>query len=92
MAKGISLPIYFDPFFVGLASGILAMVIGSALTKVTEQERKEREALFVMPESERDPVEIRKTKRLVSLSIPMGLIITVVLVFLWVIPYTNGIS
>ena len=90
--KGISLPIYFDPFFVGLASGILAMVIGSALTKVTEQERKEREALFVMPESERDPVEIRKTKRLVSLSIPMGLIITVVLVFLWVIPYTNGIS
>lgn len=90
--KGMSLPIYFDPFFVGLASGILAMIIGSALTKVTEQERKEREALFVMPESERDPVEIKKTKRLVSLSIPMGLIITVVLVLLWVIPYTNGIT
>ena len=90
--KGISMPIYFDPFFVGLASGILAMIIGSALTKVTAQERKEREALFVIPVSECNPAEIKKTKWLVSLSIPMGLIVTVVLVLLWVVPYTNGIN
>ena len=88
---GILLPIYFDPFFVGLAAGIVAMIIGSALTKVTPAEVREREALFVMPESEKNPIEVRKTKKLIAMSIPMGIIVTIMLVFLWVIPYANGI-
>ena len=88
---GITLPIYFDPFFVGLGAGIIAMVIGSALTKVTETEKKERDALFVIPESEKDPVEIKKTKRFIALSIPMGLIITVVLILFWAVPYMKGL-
>ena len=75
----------------GLAAGIIAMIIGSACTKVTEEEKRQREALFVVPESEKDPKEIKKTKRLVALSIPMGLIITVVLILFWAIPYTNGL-
>ena len=83
---GAILPIYLDPFFVGLTAGIIAMVIGSALTKVTKKEREEREALFVIPESEKNPDDIKKTKRLIALSIPMGLIITVVLITFWVIP------
>lgn len=87
----VTLPIYFDPFFVGLAAGILAMVIGSALTKVTEAEKREREALFIIPESEKDPKEVKKTKRLLALSVPLGLVITLALVFLWVIPYTKGL-
>lgn len=86
----IALPIYFDPFFVGLAAGIIAMVIGSALTKVTEAEKNERAALFVVPESEKNPEDIKKTKRLIALSIPMGLIITAVMLIFWVIPYTRG--
>lgn len=89
---GITLPIYFDPFFVGLAAGIVAMIIASALTKVTETEKREREALFVVPEGEKDPADIRKTKRLVTLSIPMGCIITVVLIVFWVVPYTHGLA
>ena len=90
--KGILLPIYFDPFFVGLGAGILAIVIGSALTKVTPEEEQERLALHVIPESEKDPKEIRKTKKYVLLSIPLGCIVTVLLLCLWVIPYMNGIS
>ena len=89
---GITLPIYFDPFFVGLAAGIIAMIIGSSLTKVTEKERQERESLFIIPESEKNPEDIKKTKRLVALSIPMGLIITIVLIVFWVIPYTRGLN
>lgn len=88
---GITLPIYFDPFFVGLAAGVVAMIIGSALTKVTETEKREREALFVVPEEEKNPDEIKKTKRLLICSIPLGMIITVVLIVLWVVPYTNGL-
>ena len=47
--------------------------------------------MFVIPESEKNPDDIKKTKRLIALSIPMGLIITVVLITFWVIPYTNGL-
>ena len=83
---GAILPIYLDSFFVGLTAGIIAMVIGSALTKVTDKEKEERAALFIIPESEKNPDDIKKTKRLIALSIPMGLIITVVLITFWVIP------
>ena len=86
------MPIYFDPFFVGLAAGIIAMVIGSALTKVTEEEKRQREALFVIPESEKNPEDIKKTKRLIALSIPMGVTITIILIVFWVLPYTNGLK
>ena len=43
---GAILPIYLDPFFVGLTAGIIAMVIGSALTKVTKKEKKGRHCLL----------------------------------------------
>lgn len=90
--QSITLPIYFDPFFVGLASGILAMVIGSALTKVTDEEKQERELLMIIPEEEKDPKEVKKTKRLIALAIPLGLVVTAVLLILWVIPYMNGLN
>lgn len=90
--KGILLPIYFDPFFVGMAAGLLAMVIGSALTKVTDREKEERALLFIMPETEKDPREIRKTKRMISLAIPLGVLVTVALLTLWVIPYLRGLG
>lgn len=91
-AKGITVPIYFDPFFVGIASSIIALIIGSLLTKVTDEEKKQRELLFVMPETEKDPKEIKKTKIMISLSIPMGLLVTLSLLTLWVIPYLNGLK
>ncbi len=90
--NGISVPIYFDPFFVGMAASILAMVIGSAFTKVTEKEKGERALLFVMPEREKNSKEIKKTKIMVLLSIPMGIMVTVILLLLWAIPYVNGLK
>ena len=91
-AKGITLPIYFDPFFVGLASNIIAMVICSACTKVTDKEKEERALLFVMPEEEKDPAEIKKTLRGAKLAIALGAVVTVALLALWVIPYLNGLK
>jgi len=88
----VTLPIYFDPFFIGLAAGILALVIGSACTKVTEKEKEEREKLFIMPESEKDPKEVKKTKIILVSSIALGAVVTVVLLVLWVIPYLNGLA
>lgn len=89
---GIMLPIYFDPFFVGIAAGIIAMIIGSWVTKVTPKEKEERELLFKIPEEEKSPKEIKKTKILIASSIPLGMIVTVVLLVLWVIPYLKGLG
>ncbi len=90
--KGITLPIYLDPFFIGMGSGIIALVLGSAFTKVTDKEKEERSKLFIMPESEKDPKEIKKTKILISLSIPLGFVITGALLLLWAIPYSNAVK
>lgn len=89
--NGITLPIYFDPFFIGMFAGIIAMIIGSACTKVTDAEKEERAKLFVMPESEKDPKEIKKTKIIIAISIILGLIITAVLLAFWAIPYMNAV-
>lgn len=90
--NGITMPIYFDPFFVGLAAGILALVIGSALTQVTEKEKEERALLFIMPDSEKDPKEIKKTKMAVAAFIPLGVCVSIVLLVFWVLPYLNGLG
>lgn len=90
--NNILLPIYFDSFFVGMAASIIVMVVVSAATKVTENERNQRELLLVMPESEKDPKEIKKTKRLIVLSIPLGMLVMVVLLVFWALPYFAGKS
>ena len=91
-AQGITLPIYFDPFFIGLASNICAMIIGSALTKVTDAEKRQRARLFAMPQEELDVKEIKKTKICMVASICLGGVVTIVLLFLWAFPYLNGIG
>lgn len=92
VANGITLPIYFDPFFIGIAASILALIIGSAVTKVTPKEIEERNKLFEIPESEKDEKEIRKTKLYVFLTIPLGILITVTMLVFWVIPYLKGLN
>lgn len=89
--KGVTLPIYFDPFFVGIAVSIFALILGSALTKVTDKEKEERAKLFVLPDGEGNPKEIKKTKMMVGLTIPLGIIVSVLLLVLWVIPYCKGL-
>ncbi|MBE6802685.1 MAG: sodium:solute symporter family protein [Ruminococcaceae bacterium] len=88
----VLLPIYFDPFFVGIAAGIIAMIIGSAVTKVTEKEKAERALLFIVPEKEKDPAEVKKTKIFIAISIPLGFIVTIAMLALWAIPYLNGLN
>ena len=89
--SGISLPIYLDPFFIGFGGSVIALIIGSAVTKVTAREAEERRLLFIMPEKEKNPAEIRKTKTMIATTIPLGVLTTTILLVLWVIPYLNGL-
>ncbi len=90
--SGISLPVYLDPSIVGMVCNVVAMIIVSALTRVTDEEKEAREALFVMPESEKDPVEITKTMRSAKLSVMIGAIVFAILLVLWIVPYYTGLN
>ncbi len=90
--RGITLPVYLDPSIVGIVCSAVAMFIGSALTRVTEEEKQARAILFVMPESEKNPKDIQSTFLWARFSAGIGIIVTVILLVLWVIPYMNGIK
>ncbi len=83
----VTLPAILDPVIVGIVLNVISMAIGSALTKVSEEEREERAKLFVIPESERDPAERKKTLRYMRFAPLLGLIVAVVLILTWVVPY-----
>lgn len=87
----LDLPVFLDPFFIGLAANLIGMLVGTLLTKVTPEEKKQREALFVIPEAEKDIKEITKTKKTVLASIILGAVVTGVLLVFWVIPYTSSL-
>ena len=82
----VTAPSYLDPTVLGILANITAMVIGSALTRVSDEEKKSRERLFVIPENEKDPVEVKKTLAYLKGSVVLGLVITVVLLCVWGIP------
>lgn len=90
-AMGVSLPIYFDSFFIGLLANILGLVIGSALTQVTKEEKEFRNRLFVVPKEELDVSEMKKTKRTMGYFIVFGVIVAVALLTLWVLPYYRAL-
>lgn len=87
----VSLPVYLDPSLVGIVCNVIAMIIGSLLTQVTEEEVEARKALFVIPDSEKNPQEIRKTLQYSRISILVGIIVMLVLFALWVQPYLQGL-
>ena len=88
----LDLPVFLDPFFIGLAANLIGMTVGTLLTKVTPEEKKQRESLFVIPEAEKDPKEIKKTKRTVLASVVLGAVVTAVLLVFWVVPYTSNLN
>lgn len=82
----ISAPAYLDPTVLGIVANVIAIVIGSALTKVTKEEKEARAALFVIPESEKEPKEIKKTLSYLKWFVVLGVVVMIILVAVWGIP------
>lgn len=89
--SGISLPVYLDPSLVGMLCNVLAMVIATALTTVTDDERKARAKLFILPDAEKDSKEILRTLKNAKASVWIGVIVIAMLLILWIIPYYMGL-
>ena len=88
----ISLPFYLDPGMVGIICNIVALVIGSALTQVTQEEKTTRMELFIMPAQENKAEDVKKTLQWSRLTIFVGVIVAAILILLWVVPYYQGLA
>lgn len=87
---GVILPVYLDSTVVGMFFNILAMIIGSALTEVSGKEKNARKKLFVMPESEKEPKEVKKTLNYMKAVIILGGVVVFILLYVWAVPYIRA--
>ena len=87
-----NLPVWADSNVIGLIVNCVVMIVVTALTKVTPEEKAARESLFVIPEIEKDPVEVRKTLNWVKASLCVGTIVAVVMIYVWALPYMRAIK
>jgi len=85
--NNVTLPAILDPVIIGIVLNIVGIIIGSLFTKVTDEEIEVRKALLVVPEDERDSAEIKKTLAYMRMAPVLGIIVTLILVIVWVIPY-----
>ncbi len=83
---GVNLPSYLDPAIIGILCNIIAIIVGSALTRLTDEEKQAREKLFVLPEGECNPGAVGKTMRWSLFGIMVGILMTMLMLFFWVIP------
>jgi len=90
--SGVTLPMIFDSFFVGIFLCIVGAIVGSALTQVTPEEKAQREKLFVVPECEKDEVKMRKTQNLYKVYITFGIVVLIFFVTCYAIPYAQGLA
>lgn len=87
----VSVPIYFDSFFMGIAANIIGMVIGSKLTKLSPDEVTIRKKLMITPEEELNIKEERKTLRTLRYFVLYGAVAATILIIFWVVPYYRSL-
>ena len=76
-----------DHALVGMVANTLVMILVSAFTQVTDEEKAERERLLTIPESEKEPKEVKKMLRASGSGIIVGLLMFAILILLWVLPF-----
>ncbi|MBQ3693903.1 MAG: sodium:solute symporter family protein [Synergistaceae bacterium] len=88
--NSITLPPYFDPALIGMVLNFIAMIAVSYFTQVTPEEKAARDELFIIPDSEKNAHEIRKTLAMSKWSFMIGVFVTIFLLVFWVIPYITA--
>lgn len=88
---GITLPIYLDPFIIGLVLSVIGMLIGTRIKPVSDEDVERYKLMHIRPESECDEIEEKKTHSLTYVYIGFGILIGLFFVFAYAIPYMNAL-
>lgn len=68
------------------------MIVGNKMKKASAEDIKRCEQLHIRPDSEVSVVEDRKTQRLMWLYMSFGILLGLVFVFAYAIPYMNALK
>lgn len=90
--RGITPPVYLDPFFIGVALSVLGAVVGSAVRPVSPSEQARRNALFVSPSPAGDEEECRKDHRMWLVYLCFGVLFGLFFLFMYALPYCRAIA
>jgi sodium/pantothenate symporter len=90
--SGVTLPIYLDPFFIGMAMSVIGIVIGNRIKRASAADIEQYEMLHVRPESEKDPQKDKKTFRLMYLYLAFGVLLGVFFVLFYALPYMRAVA
>lgn len=87
---GTTLPMYLDPFFIGLALSVIGILVGIKLKPASAEDMAKFDKLHIKPESEKDPVEMKKTHNVMWIYMAFGVALGLFFVFAYAIPYMNA--
>lgn len=90
--SGVTLPIYLDPFFVGIAMSIIGILIGNKVKSVSQENIEEYEKLHIRPTSEKDPAKDKTTHNLMYVYLAFGILLGVFFVVCYALPYLRAIK
>ena len=88
--KGISLPLWLDPFFIGMFLSIAGLIAGSVIHSASDDDMREYDILHVRPESEKSAEKDRATFMLTYIYALFGVILGVFFVFCYALPYMRA--
>ena len=88
----VTLPIYLDPFFIGIIMSIIGILIGNKIRFANESEIDEYEKLHVRPESEKDIEKNKMTYNLMYVYLAFGVLLGVFFVVSYALPYMRAIN
>ena len=86
-----ALPLYADPFFIGIIMSIIGMIVGSKWRPANEETMAQYDILHVVPAEEQDPVERKKTRSLAVVYITFGALLGLFFVIAYALPYASAI-
>ena len=90
--SGVTLPIYLDPFFIGIVMSVIGMIIGNKVKSASKADIAEYEKLHVRPASEKDPEKDKKTHNLMYLYIAFGVALGIFFVVCYALPYMRALG
>ncbi len=86
----VDLPVILDPILVGVALSYITVELVSLKTVVSEKEHELRERLHQVPESEIDPVKLRRTLLWPKILIASGVLVSILMMVFYVMPYREA--
>ena len=90
--SGVTLPIYLDPFFIGIVMSLIGIFIGGKTKSATAADIAQYEALHIRPASEKNAEKDKKTFNLMYVYLAFGVALGLFFVLCYALPYMRAVG